>query len=173
MENTTTQFAQDMEYAAKLAEFDAMMCERAGTPHSKHAQKHRDAAVRFREYAKLPEQARVDELESVPKAHFIDALGLTTIRLLGFLGLLRPSSAAVGRDSTMDETQMIAEGELRRELEAAIEKAGSQRAFAKKLGFSEQFICDVMKGRREISDNLASALGYRRVVMFVPRPNPI
>jgi transcriptional regulator with XRE-family HTH domain len=46
------------------------------------------------------------------------------------------------------------------------EAAGSQKAAAKRLGVSEQYLCDVLKGRREPGKKLLDALGYRRVVVY-------
>ena len=42
----------------------------------------------------------------------------------------------------------------------------TQKRAAKDLGISQQYLCDVLKGRREISATLADQLGYERVVMF-------
>lgn len=46
-------------------------------------------------------------------------------------------------------------------------KRSSQKKLAARLGISPQYLCDVLKGRREISAELASRLGYERVVTFV------
>lgn len=54
--------------------------------------------------------------------------------------------------------------ELARECERT-----SQIATAKRLGFTPQFICDVLKGRREITESLAERLGYNRVTRFAAR----
>ena len=51
-------------------------------------------------------------------------------------------------------------------LEAEIEEAGSQKGWAVSHGFSPQFVTDVLKGRRRVSDNLARALGFRRMVSW-------
>jgi hypothetical protein len=51
-------------------------------------------------------------------------------------------------------------------LETEVEQAGGQRAWAKARGFSPSFINDVMRGRREITDRLAAALGFRRVTLW-------
>jgi plasmid maintenance system antidote protein VapI len=39
----------------------------------------------------------------------------------------------------------------------------TQKEIADKLGFSPQFINDVLGGRREVTDTLASSLGFRKV----------
>jgi len=46
----------------------------------------------------------------------------------------------------------------------------SHRATARRLGVSAQFMCDVLRRRREITDLLAARLGYRRVTRFAPTP---
>lgn len=42
----------------------------------------------------------------------------------------------------------------------------TQKELALQLGFAPQFINDVVHGRREISLDLAKALGYQRKVYF-------
>ena len=54
----------------------------------------------------------------------------------------------------------------------AVEVAGSQRAFAKQVGFSQPYISDVLSGSREVSASLAEKLGYRRRVLFVEKSKP-
>ena len=46
------------------------------------------------------------------------------------------------------------------------ELAGSQRAWAKKNDFSAAFISDVLLARRDVTESLAKALGYKRRVTF-------
>lgn len=54
-------------------------------------------------------------------------------------------------------------------LRKLIDTLGSQKAAADKLGFTPQFINDVLKGRREMTEALAGKLGFKRVVSFVPK----
>ena len=42
----------------------------------------------------------------------------------------------------------------------------SQKRVAAGLGITPQFLNDVLRGRRDVSENLAMALGYRRCVYF-------
>jgi predicted transcriptional regulator len=42
----------------------------------------------------------------------------------------------------------------------------SQREVADDLGLSPAFVCDVLKGRREVTERLAKKMGYRKVVEF-------
>ncbi len=60
-----------------------------------------------------------------------------------------------------DKPDIIAE--LRRRIDAE----GSQKAVAKLMGFSPQFIGDVLKGRRAVTTALAGALGFKRVDVWV------
>jgi hypothetical protein len=46
-------------------------------------------------------------------------------------------------------------------------KCANQREVAKALGMTPQFINDVLKGRREMSENLAKGLGYIRVINYI------
>lgn len=54
-------------------------------------------------------------------------------------------------------------------LRTIILELGSQKAAAKKLGFTPSFINDVLQGRREMTEALAAKLGYKRVVTYVPK----
>jgi plasmid maintenance system antidote protein VapI len=54
-------------------------------------------------------------------------------------------------------------------LRELIRELGSQKAAAKKLGFTPSFINDVLQGRREMTEALAAKLGFKRVVTYVPR----
>lgn len=49
---------------------------------------------------------------------------------------------------------------------------GSQDAAAKQLGVSPQYLCDVLRKRREPGQKLLDALGYRRVVVYEQIRNP-
>ena len=62
---------------------------------------------------------------------------------------------------------MISEQEMLRRLRVAVQKSGSQRAFATEHGVSPQYVCDCLKGRRNIGVSVAQALGYRPVVAYV------
>jgi hypothetical protein len=55
--------------------------------------------------------------------------------------------------------------DARARLVAAIRKAGGQRALSREWGVSQQYICDVINGRRPISDSLLEKLGLRRTVI--------
>ena len=45
----------------------------------------------------------------------------------------------------------------------------TQKSVSIKLGFSPQFINDVVGGRRSVTDALAESLGFRRVSYFVKK----
>ena len=55
---------------------------------------------------------------------------------------------------------------LRREIQKRCD-ASSQTDAAKELGFSVQYIHDVIRGRRGISKKLAKALGYKMTSRIV------
>ena len=52
-------------------------------------------------------------------------------------------------------------------------RRSSQKELADELGISPQYLSDVLKGRREISAQLASKLGYERVITFVKWGEPV
>ncbi len=54
------------------------------------------------------------------------------------------------------------EAQLLNSLREAI-RAKTQRQLAAELGFTPQFINDVLKGRREFTENLANALGFEKL----------
>lgn len=64
----------------------------------------------------------------------------------------------------MTEEQFIAE------FRKVFDWRGSERLTAKQWsedhGFSQSYISDVLRGKRGVSDRMAEALGYRRVVTF-------
>ena len=55
---------------------------------------------------------------------------------------------------------------LTERIRVEIAHAGSQDAAAKRLGISPQYLCDVLRGRREPGKKLLDALGYRRLVVY-------
>jgi hypothetical protein len=54
-------------------------------------------------------------------------------------------------------------------LRKLVKECGSQKAAARKLRISAQYLNDVLQGRREMSEALASKLGFKRVVTFRPK----
>jgi hypothetical protein len=58
-------------------------------------------------------------------------------------------------------------GDVLRRLRCAIDEAGSARAWAREHGFSSTYLSEVVNGTRSVSDRMAQALGFRRVVAFV------
>ncbi|MBE7197160.1 MAG: hypothetical protein INR70_05070 [Parafilimonas terrae] len=62
-------------------------------------------------------------------------------------------------------------GEAMRRLDACIEEAGSARAWARSVGLSEAYVCDVRNGRRAPGAGMLLALGLVRVVSYAPAPS--
>jgi len=60
------------------------------------------------------------------------------------------------------------QGDLLAILRSACDAAGGQRAWAEAHGLSPQYVCDVLKGRRDVSERMANELGFLREVRFVP-----
>ena len=54
-------------------------------------------------------------------------------------------------------------------LRTLVRELGSQKAAAKRLGFTASFINDVLQGRREMTEALAAKLGFKRVVSYAPK----
>lgn len=57
--------------------------------------------------------------------------------------------------------------DARAKLVAAIKKAGGQKKLADQFGVSPQYLCDIVNGRRDLSDAMLEKLGLRRTI--VPR----
>jgi DNA-binding transcriptional regulator YdaS (Cro superfamily) len=51
-------------------------------------------------------------------------------------------------------------------IEIGVTVAGSQKAFAKQAGVSEQYICDIRRGRREPGAKILRYFGLERVVSY-------
>ncbi len=50
-------------------------------------------------------------------------------------------------------------------LRALVETHGTQRAVAKRLGYSEVYVSDLLAGRRAFSDAMLAKLGLRRTIV--------
>jgi hypothetical protein len=57
--------------------------------------------------------------------------------------------------------------QMRNKLRQAVEKAGGQRHFAELIEVSPQYVCDCLKGRRDIGESIARPLGFKPVTMYV------
>jgi transcriptional regulator with XRE-family HTH domain len=55
-----------------------------------------------------------------------------------------------------------------RDLIRAKARESTQKALAKQCGISEQYLSDVLLGRREPAEKLLEAVGFRRVVTYRP-----
>lgn len=58
--------------------------------------------------------------------------------------------------------------EMMQRLREAVAKAGNQKDFAKAIGVSEQYVCDCLKGRRNIGHGIAEPLGYHPTTIYIP-----
>jgi hypothetical protein len=61
---------------------------------------------------------------------------------------------------------MLTEHELIERLRDAVHRAGSQSAFARQHGLSEQYLSDVLRSRREPGQKILDTLGFERVVRY-------
>lgn len=62
----------------------------------------------------------------------------------------------------------LTEDELRDLLRKACNKAGSQSTWADTAGVSSVYVSDVLNQKRAPGDSILRALGYSRVVTYVP-----
>ena len=61
---------------------------------------------------------------------------------------------------------MLTERDVIERLQAAVQAVGSQKAFAVAHGISEQYVSDLLRGRRELSPKILDILGLERVVSY-------
>ena len=63
--------------------------------------------------------------------------------------------------------QVLTPEEVRHWVRMIVERhGGCQKYVARKLGISEQYLCDLLKGNRSPSAKLAQSLGLRRVLAY-------
>jgi hypothetical protein len=58
------------------------------------------------------------------------------------------------------------EDQVRSVLRATCKREGSQRKWAAKVGVSEAFLSDVLRGKRNVTSRFLRELGYEQVRMF-------
>ena len=58
------------------------------------------------------------------------------------------------------------EDRLREMLQIGVTASGSQKAFAGRLGISEQYLSDILKGRRQPGAKVLKFFGLERVVGY-------
>jgi len=68
----------------------------------------------------------------------------------------------------MSALDILSESDVREVLRSAIEST-SQKQTAELLKISPQYLNDVIRGRRDISAELATRLGFERIVVFKNR----
>jgi DNA-binding transcriptional regulator YdaS (Cro superfamily) len=69
----------------------------------------------------------------------------------------------------MKNTKRYTEEEARMLLSRRISEAGSQAAFADSHGISRQYLTDVLKGRRDMSGKILTALELDKVTQYQPK----
>lgn len=63
---------------------------------------------------------------------------------------------------------LFTEQDILDHLRAAIHAIGSQKLFAQHYHISQQYLSDVLRGRREPGQKILDALGYERIVFYRP-----
>jgi len=61
----------------------------------------------------------------------------------------------------VDVTSLVME-----ELKHQIKTKGSQKAVAEEIDISPAYLGDILKGRRDLSDNVVEKLGYERITVY-------
>ncbi len=123
-----------------------------------------------RRSAGVPDEMRDDFAPAVRDAAM--AAHAASIRL----GMLRvgnpwsPIAAAIERSAGTNDPRgsMISSAHAGALLKERVDEAGGQARFAKLACVSPQYVCDCLKGRRDIGKGIARALGYEPVTMYRP-----
>lgn len=71
-----------------------------------------------------------------------------------------------GQSRPLPVVLIIPEGEVRQSLEKFVVLAGSAKALAKQWNISQQYLCDLRKGRRAFTDDILEKMNYKRVITF-------
>ena len=66
----------------------------------------------------------------------------------------------------MDIRNAITEASVMADLRERVKQFGRQKKVAELLGFTPQYLCDVLKEKRPISPNLAEDMGYMRHIVY-------
>jgi hypothetical protein len=67
-----------------------------------------------------------------------------------------------------DEAMAMSAQDLRDELAQQVEMAGGQVAWGRLRGVAVSQVCETLSGRREASESIINAMGFLRVVRYVP-----
>ena len=62
--------------------------------------------------------------------------------------------------------RIIYDDRLRKMLRIGVQVDGTQQAFARRIGISEQYLSDILKGRREPGAKVLKYFGLERVVGY-------
>ena len=58
---------------------------------------------------------------------------------------------------------LYSRSDLKKDLLELVNKMSTQKALAEKIGISEQYLTDILKGRREMGPRVIAFLGYEKV----------
>lgn len=72
----------------------------------------------------------------------------------------------------LDNLEFCAEGDVLTDLENLCKREGGQRAAARKLGLSPSYIHDLLRGKRDMTEQVAAKFGYRRIVFWARQTAP-
>lgn len=65
---------------------------------------------------------------------------------------------------------MLTERDVLDRLRAAVAVAGSQKAYAERIGVSQTYLSDVLTGNRAPGEKILTALGLEAVMMYQEKP---
>lgn len=65
---------------------------------------------------------------------------------------------------------MLTEQDVIDRLRAAVQAAGSQKAYAERIGVSQTYLSDVLNGSRAPGEKILTALQLEAVVMYQEKP---
>lgn len=88
-------------------------------------------------------------------------------RLIAGIQVALDHARISGARQPMTVEYPVSQEEMRSALEAAVQDAGSQKAWATANNVSEQYVCDCLKGRRDIGVSISRAFGYEPITVYV------
>ena len=65
---------------------------------------------------------------------------------------------------------MLTEHDFIERLRTTVAAAGSQKAYAERIGVSASFLSDVLRGNRTPGEKIIAALGLEMIVMYREKP---
>ena len=64
--------------------------------------------------------------------------------------------------------EYLTQGEMRKLFATFVRRHRFKAEASRRLGIAQSVLCDILSGKREVQENIATMLGYQRTVVFIP-----